>query len=57
MNNMLAMQVYQRVRHLVDIPRTSAVREPSLFRKLFIQLSFARKPEHQKDLGCIEGKT
>jgi len=57
MDNMFAMQVYQRIRHLVDTPRTSGFREPSLFQEPFIQLSFDRKLEHQKDPGCVEGKT
>lgn len=55
MNNVFPMQVHQRVRHLIDIPRTAFLRETPVLAKLFVELALAGKLEHEEDpLGVVE---
>ncbi|KAF5315292.1 hypothetical protein D9619_007381 [Psilocybe cf. subviscida] len=48
-NNMLTMQIRQRIRHLVDVPRAPPLREPVQLRELLVQLALARELEHEED--------
>lgn len=55
MHDMLGVQVQQRVRHLVYIPRTAAVAKAPLLSQLFIQLAFGGELEHKEDArGVVE---
>lgn len=49
MDNVLVMEIHQRVRHLVDVPRTPSLRERAVLAQLLVELAFARKLEHEKD--------
>ena len=48
-DDVLPVQVNQRVRHLVDVPRAALLGEASVLGELSVELSPARKLEHEED--------
>lgn len=52
-DDMLPVQINERVGHLVDIPRAPFLGETSMLRELAIQLPLPRELQHQKDAFLI----